>query len=249
MEKLAIRNLLRVSAIALGLSLLGLALNPPSSLAHGGGPMMRLSQSQMPPGGMMVVEAQGFKGAKSVEVVLKGTRGDIPLGNYKVSGEDFSLNISLPADLRPGPYELIIRSGDAVAKERIRIMPGMMGGPGGMGMGPGGMMGGGTMTGGAAPATTQTDTKAAQPPYSPPAENTDVNSASASDTPAKSASPVIPPSSSQPTTPPNLGQPAVAVERPGWLTLTVWVLVVLLVGGGGYLMGVASKLTKTLGQG
>jgi len=251
MDRLLSQKMLGAFALAVGLSLLGLYLPPPPTLAHGEGPMMKLSHSQMPPGDTVAIEAEGFEGAKSVEVVIKGTRGEIPLGMYKVGGEEFTLKVTLPQDLRPGPYELILRSGDEVAKERIRIMPGMMGGTGmGMGgMGPaGGMMGRGMQT--AEPPTAdeasagqaETASGEAAPPDGGPSES-------------KASSPVQPAATSPPlvsqsaTPPPPVGQPAVAVERPGWLTLTVWLLVVLLVGGGGYLMGLASKLTKTLGEG
>lgn len=249
MKRAFSQNLRSVIALAVGLSLWGVLLASPPAMAHGGGPMMKLSHSQMLPGDRVMIEAEGFEGTKSVEIVLKGTRGEIPLGKFMIPGEDFSLKVSMPQDLRPGPYELILRAGDKVAKERIRIMPSMTGRMGaGMGMGEmgpaSGMMGRGMTSEGPTPTTTATTqeqpvaTDEAQTSGSEPVPQTAPPTAQQIGTVGTSPAPS--------TNPSPAGQPAVAVERPGWLTLTVWVLVILLVGGGGYMMGLASKLTKTL---
>lgn len=58
------------------------------------------------PGEEITVRGEGFEDSVEVEITLEGVRGMIHLGEATVQDGDFSVNLSVPQDVRPGSYQL-----------------------------------------------------------------------------------------------------------------------------------------------
>ena len=103
------------------LALLLLGLNARPALAHGGA-TLTVSPSVVAPGEAIRVEGEGVEPGEEFTITLEGMDRPVPLGTVLVGDDgDFHEEFTVPADIRPGPYQVraVSAEGETLTAELV----------------------------------------------------------------------------------------------------------------------------------
>jgi hypothetical protein len=89
--------------------------------AHGEGTTIVPASLTVKAGSELQVTVNGLVGTKTATFRLTGMFGKYDLGEYPVSGDDFTQLLRIPADAQPGSYRLTVEGGGKSAKVVITI--------------------------------------------------------------------------------------------------------------------------------
>ena len=93
----------------------------PAAWSHGEGTQIVPESMTVKAGGKLKVTVNGLEGAKTAIFRLTGMFGKFELGEYKISGDDFTQVLEIPADVPPGSYRLTVEGGEKSAKVVVNI--------------------------------------------------------------------------------------------------------------------------------
>ena len=113
-------NLVRSTFIAIiivSVSLFGV----PGAWSHGKATQIVPESLTVKAGGKLKVTVNGLVDTKTAIFRLTGMFGKFELGEFKISSDDFTQVLEIPADVSPGSYRLTVEGGDKSAKVVINI--------------------------------------------------------------------------------------------------------------------------------
>ena len=93
----------------------------PAAWSHGEGTQIVPESLTVKAGGKLKVTVNGLVGTKTAIFRLTGMFGKFELGEFKISSDDFTQVLEIPADVPPGSYRLTVEGGDKSAKVVINI--------------------------------------------------------------------------------------------------------------------------------
>ena len=89
--------------------------------SHGDGTSIIPASLTVKSGTELEVKVNGLVGTKTATFRLTGMTGKYELGEFPISGDDFTQVLKIPADAPPGSYRLTAEGGDKSAKVVITI--------------------------------------------------------------------------------------------------------------------------------
>ena len=89
--------------------------------AHGEGTTIVPDSLTVKSGSELQVKVNGLVGTKTATFRLTGMFGKFELGEYPISGDDFTQMLRIPADAQPGSYRLTVEGGGKSAKVVITV--------------------------------------------------------------------------------------------------------------------------------
>lgn len=114
----------RTLSAAAALAAAGLILAPAALHAHGDG-VLELASASVAAGAEVVVRGSGFEAGVTYRLVLVGTLEEREIRDVRPdSAGDFSLSLSVPADLDEGRYRLtaVAPDGDVVDRAELAVV-------------------------------------------------------------------------------------------------------------------------------
>lgn len=106
-----------IAIIIVGVSLFGAS----AAWSHGEATQIVPESLTAKAGGKLNVTVNGLVGTKTAVFRLTGMFGKFELGEFKISSDDFTQVLEIPADVPPGSYRLTVEGGDKSAKAVINI--------------------------------------------------------------------------------------------------------------------------------
>ncbi len=105
----------------MGIAALSLVAISTPVWAHGEGVRIVPESLTVKAGGSLAVEVEGLVGTDKAHFTLTGLFGEVDLGTFDISKDDFHQVLKIPADTSPGSYRLEVRGGENRAEIVITV--------------------------------------------------------------------------------------------------------------------------------